>query len=157
VEAPAVKDHPEAMAILEEFGIRAVPANVMPRPGETRAIATLQRLCNTQGFDHARLVVQVLAESDNNRHPINENVLDAISMVLQGIAREYPALFEKETSRVFDFFDRVPIGALEMKYCRGMKGIVEQKPMLAGQIWERLVRTFGEPQGDLLDDRRGAA
>jgi hypothetical protein len=150
-------DHPEALAILEEFGIKSVPANVMPRPGETRSIATVQRLINNLGFDHARLVVQVLAESDNNRHPINESVLDAISLVLMGIQREYPTLFEKETSRVFDFFDRVPIGALEMKYCRSMKGIIEQKPMLAGQIWERFVRTFGEPQGDLLDDRRGVA
>ena len=149
--------HSEAMAILEEFGIRAIPKHVAPKPGETRAISTLQRMADNHGFDHARLVVQILAETDNNRHPLTECVLDAISNIVTAFQREYPDIFEKETSRVFEFFDRVPIGAIELKYCRALHGVVRRKDALAGLLWERVVRHFGEPQGDLLDDRRRIA
>ena len=149
--------HTEAMAILEEFGIRAVPIHVMPRFGETRAVATLQRIVNRHGFAHGRAVVQFLAESDNNRHPMVDVILWAMSDVLRLMEKQYPEIMENEISRVFEFFDGVPLGAIEHKFVRPLDGITSKRAAMVGLITERLVRCFGDPQGDLLDDRRMTA
>ncbi len=149
-------DQQDANAILEEFGIRVVGANVAPGVGETRAVATLHRIAKRYGFDHARLVVQVLAESVNNMHPLTETVLWATSDVLRAFAKCYPDVAINHMTDVFKFFDGVPLGALEFKFCRSLDGITSKRAALVGQIWERAVRVFGDPQLDLLDDRRTA-
>ncbi|OWK23936.1 hypothetical protein AJ87_26330 [Rhizobium yanglingense] len=55
-------EHPEALGIFAEYGIQVVPAHVMPSVGQTRAIATLDRIRNRHGEAHARFVVMTLSE-----------------------------------------------------------------------------------------------
>lgn len=55
-------EHPEAQAIFAEYGIEVVPANVMPGNGQTRAIATLDRIRNRHGEAHALFVAMTLSE-----------------------------------------------------------------------------------------------
>lgn len=49
-------NYTEAEAIFAEHGIQVVPAHVMPTVGQTRAIATLDRIRNRFGDHHARFV-----------------------------------------------------------------------------------------------------
>lgn len=151
-------DHPEARAIFEEFGIRVVPANVMPAIGETRAIATLDRIRNRHGEPHARFVVMTLAETANNKAFIDETSLWVISDMARAAAKNFPDLVDNSVSDWFAFFDALPLGWLQY-WAHDLDGLMPKRYVLVGMIWERMRRQFGAMavQGDLLDDRRGAA
>lgn len=143
----------EALQILEELGVGVVAKNVAPKPGQTRSVATLQRIVRRHGAEHARLVVMVIMESENNRAALDEASLGAVSDVLVAFKRSYPARYEARTSDLFAFFDQTPIANIRALYTDGLEGVVNRRSALAGMIWERAVRVFGKPQIDWLDDR----
>jgi len=144
--------HPEAEAMFEEFGIEIVPANVVPAVGQTRAVATLQRIINRHGEEHARFVIMTLADCANNRAALDETGLWATSDIVLALRKNYPEMMEKEVTRFLEFFDRVPVGMLQY-WCFGLDGITNKRAALVGLIWERACRVFGEPQGELFDGR----
>lgn len=149
-------DHPEAMAIFSEFGVSVVPKNVMPRHGQTRAVASLDRIRKRHGKPHARFVVMTLVETANNDTALDETGLWATSDIILAFEKNYPSLMRDDRERFFTFFDGVPVGRLQM-WCLGLDGICNKRSALVGLIWERACRVFGDPQEDLLDDRRMSA
>lgn len=148
--------HPEAEAMFEEFGIQIVPANVVPGPKQTRAVATLQRIIRRHGEDHARFLVMTIAETGNNDAHIDETALWSVSDIILAFRKNHPAMMENDISRFLEFFDGVPVGMLQF-WCLGLDGITNKRAALVGLIWERACRVFGERQMDLLDDRRMSA
>lgn len=148
--------HPEAEAILAEFGIDIVPANVVPGPKQTRAVATLGRIIRRYGLDHARLVVMTLAETGNNAAHIDETIFWSCSDIIMAFRKNHPDMMENDISRFLAFFDGVPVGRLQL-WCVGLDGITNKRAALVGLIWERACRVFGERQLDMLDDRRVTA
>lgn len=144
----------EALAILTELGVEVVAKSVTPRHGQTRSVATLQRIVRRHGVEHARLTMQVIFESDNNKAALNETTIGAVSDILLVFKRSYADIYERHTSRIFEFFDQTPIGVLEFLYVRNLDGITNRRSAFVGLLNERIVRMFGDPQMDLLDDRR---
>ncbi|WP_246704393.1 hypothetical protein [Rhizobium sp. P32RR-XVIII] len=150
-------EHPEAQAIFAEYGIEVVPANVMPANGQTRAIATLDRIRNRHGEAHARFVVMTLSETANNKAFIDETSLWVISDMVRAAAKNYPELVENNVSAWFAFFDGLPLGWLQY-WALDLDGVISKRHALGGMIYERMRRRFGAlaVQPDLLDDRRTA-
>lgn len=144
--------HEMAEAILQEFEIQIVPANVVPAVGQTRAVATLQRIIKRHGEDHARFVVMALADCANNKAALDETGIWATSDIILAFRKNYPDLMENNVSRFLEFFDRVPVGMLQY-WCFGLDGITNKRAALVGLIWERACRTFGDKQGQLFDGR----
>lgn len=149
---------PEALAIFAEYGIAVVPAHVMPSIGQTRAIATLDRIRKRHGEAHARFVVMTLSETANNRGFIDETSLWVVSDMARAAAKNFPELVDNDVSAWFDFFDKIPLGYLQF-WAFDLDGVVSKRHALGGMIYERMRRRFGAlaVQPDLLDDRRGAA
>ncbi len=151
-------DHPEALAIFAEYQIEVVPANVMPANGQTRAIATLDRIRKRHGEAHARFVVMTLAETANNKAFIDETSLWVVSDMVRAAAKNFPSLVDNDVSAWFAFFDAIPLGYLQF-WTSDLDGVVSKRHALVGMLYERMRRRFGAlaVQPDLLDDRRGAA
>ena len=148
----AMTNHPAAEAIFEEFGVRIVPANVVPAVGETRAVATLARIIKRYGEDHARFVIMSLADCANNRASLDETAIWATSDIVLAFRKNYPQIMENDVSRFLSFFDGIPVGKLQY-WCFGLDGITNKRAALVGLIWERACRVFGETQGELFDGR----
>lgn len=176
--------HPEAETLLAEFGIRIVPANVVPGPGETRAVATVgkvirahwKRLCKRHeqehgsvgysvakrlrpaAVDHARFTVMTLAETANSKAHLNESAFWAVSDLILLAEKNFPHLVTTDVDAWFQFFDGLPLGWLQF-WSIDMDDIVPKRFALVGMVYERMKRVFGplHRQPDLLDDRRGAA
>lgn len=151
-------DHPEALAIFAEYGIQVVPANVMPANGQTRAIATLDRIRRRHGEAHARFVVMTLSETANNKAFIDETSLWVISDMIRAAEKNFPDLMKNSVSEWFEFFDSIPLGWLQF-WALDLDGVISKRHALVGMLYERMRRRFGAlaVQPDLLDDRRGAA
>lgn len=147
----------EALAILSELEVTVVAKNVTPKPGQTRSAATLQRIVRRHGPEHARMVIMLIVESVNNRAALDEASMGAVSDVLIAFKRAYPARYEASTTDLFEFFDATPIANIRALYTEGLDGVVNKRAALAGMIWERVIRVFGKPQMDWLDDRRATA
>jgi hypothetical protein len=147
--------HPDAEAIFEEFGIRIVPANVVPAARETRAVATLHRIAKRHGKEHARFIVMALADCANNASSLDETGLWATSDVVLAFRKNYPDIMSNDVSRFLAFYDAVPVGLLQY-WCMGLDGITNKRSALTGLIWERACRVFGDPQGQLFDGRMKA-
>lgn len=150
--------HPEAEAIFQEYGIEVVPANVMPAVGQTRAIATLDRIRNRHGEAHARFVVMTLAETANNRAFIDETSLWLVSDMIRAAEKNYPELVSNNVSAWFAFWDGLPLGWLQF-WAFDLDGVISKRHALGGMVYERMRRRFGAmaAQPDLLDDRRRTA
>jgi len=145
--------HDLAEAILKEFDIQIVPANVVPGPKQTRAVATISRIIRRYGEEHARFVVMTIAETGNNDCHIDETSMWTVSDIILAFWKNYPDLMANHPSKFLEFFDGVPVGMLQF-WLIGLDGITSKRAALTGLIWERACRVFGERQGDLLDDRR---
>ncbi|MCJ8520750.1 hypothetical protein ABID21_003973 [Pseudorhizobium tarimense] len=144
--------HPLAEAIFEEFGVKVVEKNVIPAVGETRAVATLQRIINRHGQDHARFVIMALAGCANNKAALDETGIWATSDIILAFRKNYPEIMENDVTRFLEFFDRVPVGMLQY-WCFGLDGITNKRAALVGLLWERACRTFGDRQGQLFGGR----
>lgn len=142
----------------QQHGITVVPANVIPGPRCTRAVATLERIKNRHGEVHARFVVLTLSDTANNHAEINETALWAVSDIVRAAEKSYPHLMTHDLERWFAFFDAIPLGQLEF-WCLSLDGVISKRHALVGMIWERMERQFGDlaVQPDLLDDRRKIA
>lgn len=151
-------DYSWAIETFREHGIQVVPANVVPGPRQTRAVATLERIKNRHGEAHARFVVLTLSDTDNNAGAIDEVTLWAVSDLVRAAERNFPALMENDLEKWFQFWDALPLGWLEF-WCLGLTGVVSRRHALVGMIFERMIKQFGElaRQPDLLDDRRKIA
>lgn len=146
---------PDAEAIFEEFGIRIVPAHVVPAMGESRAVATLHRIAKRHGVEHARFTVMTLADCANNKCALDETGLWATSDIILAFRKNYPEIMENDVTSFLSFFDGVPVGMLQY-WCFGLDGITNKRAALVGLIWERACRTFGDTQGELFDGRKSA-
>ncbi len=149
-----MSNHREALAILNEFGVEVVAKNVMPKPGQTRSAATLQRIVRKRGVEHGRMVIMILMESENNKAALCETSIGAVSDIVLAFKRHYSALYEARISDLFAFFDQTPIATIRLLFTDGLEGVVNKRAALAGLLWERIVRQFGTPQLDILDDRK---
>lgn len=142
---------PEAMALCDEFGIKVVARNVYPKVGETRAIWTIQRIIERRGIEHARLALMTLAETSNNKAYLDESLLWAASDLVMA----YQSIIERDASTWLSVWDHTPVGELQFT-AADLRGVVKQRPALAGMICERIVRRFGPrfTEPDLFDERR---
>jgi len=141
-----------AEKLLEEFSIEIVPGNVAPRPGQTRAPKTVERILNRYGEPHARLVLTLIAETENNALTLDEVGLWCASDVI----RACPDLVEERFGDLLEFFDALPLADLHFA-ARKAYGLAPGRFVLFGMIWERILIRFGTGQIEMFDDRRGAA
>ncbi|WP_085034080.1 hypothetical protein [Ensifer aridi] len=117
-------------AVCSEFGIEIVPANVQPMPGQTRALATLERIMEKYGEGHLRLVVATMAETTGNQGFINEYSAWAVSDLIRANAE----WIENNAEEWFQAWDKVPLGFL-MWQCQQLYGFVTQRQALAGMLY----------------------
>jgi hypothetical protein len=145
---------PRVQALCSEFGIEIVPANRYPDIGQTRAVATMDRILNRYGEGHFRLVMTTIAETANNQRQIDEYLFWAVSDLI----RACPEIIEKQASTWLACFDAAPVGELQY-IARDLIGVVPQRYALAGMLYERVVKAFGPRsiQPDFFDDRRKIA
>ena len=150
----------EALAILQELDNRVVPKSTVPKPGETRSVGTIQKIIrrkNEQGEDggaHARLVLMLINESENNKASLCEATIGAVSDLLDEFRAMFPQKAENGISEFFDFLDRVPLPQIRTMFVGDCK---DKRASMKGMLRERMIRFFGMPQMDLLDDRRLAS
>lgn len=139
-------------ALCDEFEVRIVPKSAYPAAGETRAVATLDKIIAKHGLEHARLVMSTLAETTNNKTSLDREAFGAAS----GLIRARPTDVE-QFSKWLEVWDRTPVGELQW-ITQDLRGIFPLNAVLAGMIYERVWRVFGPRsiQPDLLDERRRA-
>lgn len=145
-------------SICDEYGIKIVPANVVPKIGETRAPNTIARIMAKHGEDHCRFVVGTLAETANNRAMLDEIAYWTVSDMVRAFKKNFPTIMEHDLDAWFAFWDRIPLGQLQY-WALGLEGVTSKRRALVGMVFERAVRQFGPmaAQPDLLDDRRRTA
>lgn len=144
---------PHIVRLCDEFGIRLIDPRRYPEVGETRAVATLDRIYRRHGEAHLRLVLTTLAETANNKVLLDEVGLWMASDMIRACAR----LLEDRADDWLQTWDAMPVGELQFM-CQDLRGIVPQRSALAGMVYERIYRRFGPnaTQMDLFDDRRRA-
>ncbi|YBV97382.1 DUF3102 domain-containing protein [Phyllobacteriaceae bacterium JZ32] len=121
-------------SLCAEYGIKIVPANVAPQPGQTRAAATIQRLLDKHGEGHLRMVLSTLAETKGNEGMINEYSLWAASDLIHACSK----WIEADPEDWFQAWDKIPLGWI-MWHCQELYGIVTQRQALAGAMYVFLV------------------
>jgi hypothetical protein len=146
-------NHPEARAILAEFNVTVIPASGHIQPGTTKSVANLQKIVRKRGFEHARLVVLLWRETNLRMVPMDSATLWAMSDTLTLVEKNFPHVMASDTETLFKLVDGLPIGWLQ-QWSRDVDGVIPRRFAMAGQIYERMVRIFDMPQGDLLDDRK---
>lgn len=144
-------------SICDEYGVAIVPANVVPKLGETRAPNTLSRIMVKHGEEHCRFVVGTLAETANNKAQLDEIAYWCVSDMARAFRKNFPRIIEHDLDAWFGFWDGIPLGQLQY-WCLDLEGVTSKRRALDGMIYERAVRRFGPmaAQPDLLDDRRNA-
>lgn len=142
---------PRVYQVCEEFGIRIVDGRAYPDVRETRAVATMNRILRRRGYDHFRMVLMTLAETENNAGHLDEYLLWAVSDLLMACS----GIVEREPSKWLECFDKTPVGQLQF-IARDLCGVTLQRHALAGMLYERIYRAFGPlaTQPDLFDERR---
>jgi hypothetical protein len=148
-----MKPDPRVRAMCTEFGVRIVEKHRYPEPGETRAVETLARILRRHGEGHLRLVLSTLAETDNNKGQLDEVLFWAAS----DMVRACPEIIEQRAGEWLAMWDACPVGELQF-IAQDLRGVIPLRFALAGMIYERVVRAFGQraTQPDLFDDRRSA-
>jgi hypothetical protein len=146
---------PDVQEACEEYGIKIVPANVVPQIGETRAHVTLSRIKAKHGKDHMRFVVGSMADTANNKAHLDETVFWSVSDMVRAFRKNFPRIMEHDLDAWFAFWDRIPLGQLQY-WCIDLEGVTSKRRALTGMIYERAIRQFGPlaSQPDLLDDRK---
>ncbi len=139
----AVPEHVQRMC--EEFGIRIVPKHQYPAPGETRAVATIDRIWRKHGEEHLRLVLTTLVETSNNKALIDETGLWAAS----DLVRAYWDDLQVDPEAWFEVWDSVPVGKRQWEIQQRLSDIVNQRAALAGAVNRHLYERFGAPQPEL--------
>ena len=99
---------PDVQSACDEFGIKIVPANVVPQIGETRAPHTLALIKVKHGKDHMRFVVGTMAETANNRALLDETMFWSVSDMARAFRKNFPRVMDHDLDAWFSFFDRTP-------------------------------------------------
>lgn len=138
-------------ALCDEFEVRIVPKSAYPGPGETRAVATLEKIIRRHGIEHARLVMTTLVEAGNHKILLDNPGLGATSDIIRACGR----YIELDPSAWLECWDHIPGGQLEA-LCLDLRGFVPMRGALAGMLYERVARRFLPrfEQLDMFDDRR---
>lgn len=138
---------PRVSDVCKEFGITIVPGTSYPGIRETRAVKIMDHILKVKGYEHFRLVMMTVGETENNQGQIDEYLLWAVSDTVE----EYRHLIEEEASKWLACFDKAPVGELQYIVRRQRK----QRFKLAGMLAERIYIAFGPKsvQPDLFDDR----
>jgi hypothetical protein len=90
-------------SLCAEFGIEIVPRNVYPKPGQTRALATIRRIIARHGEGHARLVLSTLAET-----AANQGLIDQVSLwACSGLVLACSDWVENHAEEWFEAWDEV--------------------------------------------------
>lgn len=142
---------PHVQHLCDEFGIEIISKYRYPEIGQTRAVATIDRIWRKYGEDHARIVLSTLAETSNNKM-----LLDEVGLwMASDMVRKCRALIENRATDWLDAWDAIPAGELQY-VCQDLRGIISQRYALGGMVYERIYRRFGPyaDQMDLFDDRR---
>ncbi|MCC2612639.1 DUF3102 domain-containing protein [Neorhizobium petrolearium] len=121
-------------AICAEFGIEIIPGNEYPKPGQTRATASIDRIMQKHGEGHARLVLSTLSETKGNHGLITQTSLWAASDLILACSE----WIETDLTSWFDAWDKIPMGFL-MWHCNELSGISHQRHALAGAMYVMLV------------------
>lgn len=140
-------------SICDEFGIRIVDKHRYPEPGETRTIATIDRIWSRYWEGHIRLVLSTLVETANNKI-----LLDEVGLwMASDMVRKCRPMIEQRAGDWLEVWDSIPGGELQF-VCQDLSGVIPQRYALGGMIYERIYRRFGSgsDQLDILDDRRNA-
>lgn len=146
-------NHPEARAILAEFGITPVPPSAHTLPGQTKAVANLQKIVRARGYDHARFVIMLWKETNIRKTILDAPTMWALSDTVILVDRNFPRLLNEDVEEFFKFIDRMQIGWLQ-NWARETEGVIPRRFAIGGMIYERIVRIFRIEQADFLDDRR---
>ncbi|WP_376705988.1 DUF3102 domain-containing protein [Mesorhizobium sp. ISC25] len=124
---------PRVAALCAEFAVEIIPHGPLSRGRPDRAVASIRRLIDKHGAEHARLVMCILAEGKGNHALIDGTSLWAISDLLVAC----PDLVETSMSEMLDMFDRVPLGP-HMAIANELAGKVKQRDALAGMLYLHL-------------------
>ncbi|QND50801.1 hypothetical protein HB779_02035 [Phyllobacterium sp. 628] len=120
----------DVRAVCAEYDLEIVPANVLPQPGQTRAVATMERILNKYGEGHFRMVLTTLAETRDNNCLIDETSLYATSDLILAC----PDWVENHTSEWLEWWDKIPLGPI-MATISQLRGKVHARFALAGAIY----------------------
>ena len=148
-------DYPLARALLAEYGIEAVPPSAHPKPGTTKAIASIQRIISKRGMDHARLLMTTWRETNCRNLVLDEASAWAMSDLIIVTQRHFPEIMEKDIERWFSLFDSLPMGWL-WEWSRDLTGLMPRRYAIVAQGYERVKKSFGIKQGDLFNGKRVA-
>jgi hypothetical protein len=149
-------NHPEARAILMEYGIEAMPPSAHLKPGQTKAVANLQKIVRARGFEHARFVIMIWKETMIRKTVLDASTMWAFSDLILSLERNFPDLVTKDVEKLFAFVDGLHVGWLQ-QWAKDVEGIIPRRFAIGGMLYERAKRVFGIEQADLLDDRQRRA
>ncbi|NKE74080.1 DUF3102 domain-containing protein [Ochrobactrum sp. MC-1LL] len=119
-----------AHELCAEFDIEIIPGTSYPLPGQTRAVATINRLIEKYGEGHARIVLSTLAEAAGKQGLIDKYSLWAVS----DLVRACSDWIETDLSSWYEAWDQMPMG-FAMWECNQLSGIVRQRSGLAGMLY----------------------
>ncbi|MGZ2449596.1 hypothetical protein ACVIRO_002350 [Rhizobium ruizarguesonis] len=141
---------PRVSTLCTEYGITVVDGRAYPGIRETRAVTTMERILNSKGEDHFRMVLITLAETENNAAYLDKYLWWAVSDLVEA----YSHLVEAQPTEWLKAFDAAPVGELQY-IARPLK---HQRYALVGMLAERIAIAFGPraTQPDLFSDRRAA-
>ncbi|MGX1256633.1 DUF3102 domain-containing protein [Sinorhizobium fredii] len=125
-------------SICAEFDVEIIPANEFPKPGETRAAATMRRILNKRGEGHLRLVLSTLAETKGNGWLIEEWSLWAVSDLIL-VCSEW---IDENASTWLELWDRLELGAI-MLAADHLRGTTPLRYALTALIYSRLSALVG--------------
>jgi hypothetical protein len=121
-------------AICDEFEIEIVPGNEQPKPGQTRATASIDRIMAKYGEGHMRLVLSTLSETKGNQGLITQTSLWATSDLIRA-CQEW---VDTDVSSWLAAWDQIPMGFL-LWHCNELSGFSHQRHALAGAMYVMLV------------------
>jgi hypothetical protein len=121
-------------AICAEFDIEIIAGNEYPKPGQTRATASIDRILQKHGIGHMRLVLATLSETKGNHGLITQTSLWATSDLILA-CKEW---VDTDPTSWFDAWDKIPMGFL-MWHCNELSGIAHQRHALTGAMYVMLV------------------
>jgi hypothetical protein len=136
--------------------VTIVPPSAHLQPGQTKAVANLQKIVRKRGFDHARFIVMLWKDTNLRMIPMDSQTLWALSDILSLVERNFPEVMASDTEKLFELLDGLPLGWLQ-DWAKDCDGIIPRRFAIAAPVYERFKRIFHMQQGDLLDDRRRSA
>ncbi|NKJ91787.1 hypothetical protein GFM14_09195 [Rhizobium leguminosarum bv. viciae] len=120
-------------SICAEFDVTIIPANEFPKPGETRAIATLTSILDKHGEGHLRIVLSTLMETRGNQGLMISPILWATSDLVLACSE----WIEKDLSDWYQAWDKIPVGWITW-HCQSLYGVVKVRPAAAGAMYVML-------------------